>query len=195
MKHNDLNFQNGSVNPSGIATIVYFIPKAHITGWPVIENNPEDAAATAAGIANYGGDFILAAGSNFTRLYSTFGKGKVTFEPVGEADCKMFVNKGNFSFPKLTDEARAFVKSTANGDFVFLIKHDNQLYIIGHPDYPCTVSVAGDSGDAAGSAKGLTISIECPDTTPMPKYVGDLLLSDGTLDCATGVHTPKVPAV
>lgn len=190
MKHEDLNFKNGSVNPSGIAPIIYFIPKAHIITWPVIEDNPEDDAATVVGIVNYAGDFVLALDAKWARLYSTFGKGKVTSEPTGETDSKMFVNKGTFSYPKLTDEGRAFAKATANGDFVFVVKHNGKFYVIGHKDYPCNVSAPLDSGDAAGSAKGITISVECPDTTPMPKYIGQLLLSDGSLDCDNGDHTP-----
>lgn len=194
MKFEDLNFKIGSVNPSGVATISYYVPKSGIKSWPVIDDNPEEEDATVEGIANYVGDFVLHPGINFARIYSTFGKGKVTFEVVGEADCKMYMNKTTLSFPKITDEGRAFAKATANGDFVFITKHDGKFFITGHPDYPCTVATAGDTGDTAGSTKGLTFNLECPDTTPMPKYVGDILLSDGTLDTTTGIFTPTVAA-
>ena len=82
-------------------------------------------------------------------------------------------------------------KYASNGDFVFIVKHDGKFYVIGSPDYRATLTPNGDSGDAAGSAKGITVEIECPDVTPLPTYIGDLVLSDGTLDCSTGEFTPS----
>ena len=186
----DINFAIGSVNPSGIKDEVYFIPKKDITAWPSIS----DDFQTAAGIEAYtvlNGSFTLASGKKWIRLYTTQGKGKITAESTGETDCKMFVNKASLSYPKITDEARGFAKYAANGDFVFIVKHDGKYYVIGSPDYRATVSPNIDSGDAAGSAKGISIEIECPDVTPLPVYEGDIVLSNGTLDCSDGSFTPS----
>ena len=103
----------------------------------------------------------------------------------------MVVNKATLSYPKFTDDIRAFAKFASNGDFVFIVKHDGKYYVIGCDDYRATVTPNGDSGDSAGSAKGVTIEIECPDVTPLPTYVGTLDLSDGSLNCSTGAFTPS----
>lgn len=185
----DINFAIGSVNPSGIKDEVYFAQKNDITAWPTVKND----FATAADIEEYtvlDGDFTMASGKKWIRLYTTQGKGKITAESTGETDCKMFLNKASLSYPKLTNEARGFAKYAANGDFVFIVKHDGKYFVIGSPDYRATVSPNMDSGDAAGSAKGMTVEIECPDVTPLPVYEGTLPLSDGSLNCATGVFTP-----
>ena len=134
-------------------------------------------------LANNGcntGSFTMDTGKTFSRLYSTQGKGKITWEYQGETDCKVVVNKATLSYPKFTDDIRAFAKFASNGDFVFIVKHDGKYYVIGCDDYRATVTPNGDSGDSAGSAKGVTIEIECPDVTPLPTYVGTLALSDGT---------------
>lgn len=189
MQLSDINFAIGSVNPSGIKDEVYFVPKNDITAWPTVK----DDFATAADIEEYtvlDGDFTMASGKKWIRLYTTQGKGKITAESTGETDCKMFLNKASLSYPKLTNEARGFAKYAANGDFVFIVKHDGKYFVIGSPDYRATVSPNMDSGDAAGSAKGMTTEIECPDVTPLPVYEGTLPLSDGSLNCATGVFTP-----
>lgn len=189
MQLSDINFAIGSVNPSGIKDEVYFAPKNDITAWPTVKND----FATAADIEEYtvlDGDFTMASGKKWIRLYTTQGKGKITAESTGETDCKMFLNKASLSYPKLTNEARGFAKYAANGDFVFIVKHDGKYFVIGSPDYRATVSPNMDSGDAAGSAKGMTTEIECPDVTPLPVYKGTLPLSDGSLNCATGVFTP-----
>lgn len=179
----------GSVNPSGISDEVYFIPKQEIATWPTIEDD-FDAAEDGDEYAQYDGSFGLAAGKTWTRLYSTQGKGKISWEYQGETDCKVVVNKASLSYPKITNEARAFAKFASNGDFVFCVRHDGKYYIIGNKDYRATLTPNGDSGDSAGSAKGITIEIECPDTTPLPTYVGNIVLADGTLNCSTGVFTP-----
>ncbi len=186
----DINFKIGSVNPSGISDEIFYIPKQDIVGWPSIAND-FDTAEDNNEYACYSGNFTLAASKAWHRLYNTQGKGKISWEYQGETDCKVVINKASLSYPKLTDEIRAFAKFASNGDFVFMVKHDSKYYVIGNDDYRATVTPNGDSGDAPGSAKGVTIDIECPDVTPLPTYSGTLPLSDGTLNCETGVFTPN----
>lgn len=193
----DIDFTIGSVNPSGISDIVYFIPKNDIQAWPAITNDFE-AATTIDNYVQYGTtgtspalDFTLKTGKKWLRLYTTQGKGKLSWEYIGETDCKMVTNKASLSYPRITNESRGLAKYASNGDFVFIVKHDGKFYVIGSPDYRATLTPNGDSGDAAGSAKGITVEIECPDVTPLPTYIGDLVLSDGTLDCSTGEFTPS----
>ena len=180
---NDINFKLGSVNPCGISDAVFYIPKHYIRRWPTIEDDIE--ALMQGHYAEYDGDFELQPGCWWSRIYNTQGKGKISWEYQGETDCKVVVNKGTLSYPKLTNEIRAFAKFASNGDFVFCIKHDSKYYIIGNRDYRATVTPNGDSGDTAGSTKGVTIDIECPDTTPLPTYKGVIVLADGILDCNT----------
>lgn len=185
----NIDWPNGKVNPSGIVPIAHRISKKEIESWPVIEDDAA-VATTVAGYANYTGDFVLVTGKKWETIYSTQGKGKVTFEPTGEADAKMFINKGTLSFPDLTDEIRSLAKMAVNGDYIYLIQANNRYHVIGSPDYRVSSAFAGDSGDAAGSAKGVTITLECPDVTPLPLYKGELVTAAGTLDIETGVFTP-----
>lgn len=186
----DINFPIGSVNPSGISDEVYFVPKQYIKGWPTI-NDDFETAEDIAEYANLDGDFTLESGKTWNRLYSTQGKGSISWEYQGETDCKVVVNKATLSYPKLNDQGRALAKYASNGDFVFIVKHDGQFFLIGSQDYRATVTPNGTSGDAPGSAKGITLEIECPGTTPLPVYTGTLTLSDGSLNCETGEFTPS----
>lgn len=188
----NIDWKNGKINPSGIVPLAYRIAKSDITSWPTIEDDPEKAATVGA-LVNYTGDFVLAVGKKWDKIYSTQGKGKATFEPVGETDMVSYINKGSLSFPDLTDEVRAYAKVAANGDYVYIIHTPNGRYhVIGNQDMRVKSSFSGDTGDATGSAKGVTISLEVPDNTPLPLYTGDLVTSDGTLDIATKVFTPVV---
>lgn len=188
----NIDWKNGKINPSGIVPIAYRIAKADITSWPTIEDDPE-VAATVGALVNYTGDFVLALGKVWDKIYSTQGKGKATFEPVGETDMVSYVNKGTLSFPDLTDEVRAYAKVAANGDYVYIIHTPNGRYhVIGNEDLRVKSSFSGDTGDATGSAKGVTISLEVPDNTPLPLYSGVLVTSEGSLDISTKIFTPKV---
>lgn len=186
----DIDFTIGSVNPCGIGDNVYFIPKNQIIKWPTILDDFESAQGTIEQYACYNGSFELAKGAQWLKLYSTQGKGKISWEYLGETDCKMVKNKASLSYPKLNVQGRAFAKYAANGDFVFIIEHDGGFYVIGHPTYRATLTPNGDSGDAPGSAKGITIEIECPDTTPLPLYKGTLRMTDGDMDTQDRTVTP-----
>ncbi len=190
MNLGNLDFKIGGINPSGIGATIYRIAKKDITAWPTIGNDPDAATGTVDSLSKYNGDFTLAEDAVWDKLYSTQGKGKATFEVTGEVDCKMYTNKASLSFPDLTAEALAFCKAAANGDFVFIVKAAGRYHVIGSPDYRATISPTGDTGDAAGSAKGVTFEVECPDVTPLPLYEGDIVMADGTLDCSTGTFTP-----
>lgn len=190
MKHANLDFNLGSVNPSGIGATVYRVRQRYIKSWPTIENDPDSSDEITEGkLATYQGDFVLQTGKYFQKIYSTQGKGSITSETMGETDCKMFTNHGTFSFPDLTPEALGFSKASVNDDFVYIAKSAGRYHVIGSPDYRSTTSIAPTSGDTAGSAKGITFTVDCPDVTPLPVYVGKIVTADGTLDVSTGTFT------
>ncbi len=185
-----LTWTDGQINPSGIKTTLYYCPKAYITSFPKVKTSPASASENVA----LDGSFTMASLKTFLTLYSTQGKGKVSWETLGEKDCKMFKNKGVFKFPDISDEGKSIAKEFVNANCVFVValphESEHRYVVLGDADYDTTVTITGDSGDEPGSAKGLTIEIESPGTTPLPNYKGTLVLSAGELDCATGVFTP-----
>lgn len=194
MELKSLDFKVGSSNPSGIADTIFYAPKADISAWPEIIDELEDATEDSENdkddYVDYDGNFTMVTGKKFNSLYNTQGKGKVSSTTIGEVDCKMNQNTLEIKFPRLTREARAFSKAAANGDFVFIYKHDRQYFVVGNQDYRSNITVDGNTGDTAGSDKGFTIKVEVPDTTAFPRYTGTLDTVKGTLDCATGILTP-----
>lgn len=189
MNLGNLDFKVGSINPTGIGTTIYRIAKDLIKSWPTICNDLSGEGAIST-MAAYSGDFVLAENAVWDKIYSTQGKGSASYETIGEVDCKMFTNKASISYPKLTDEAKAFSKVAANGDFVYILKHDGKYLVIGSKDYRVTTTPSGTTGAEAGSAKGVTIELQAPDDTPLPTYTGKLVLADGTLDCGTDTFSP-----
>lgn len=191
MKHANLDFNIGRVNPSGIGTTVYRIRQRYITGWPTIENDPDkDNTIEESDMSTLNGSFTLDTGKYWQKIYSTQGKGSITAETTGDTDSKMFVNHASFSFPDLTPEALGFSKVSVNDDFVYIVKSAGRYHVIGSPDYRSVTTIAPTSGDAAGSTKGIVFTVDCPDVTPLPVYEGNIVTEDGSLNCSTGVFTP-----
>lgn len=191
MKHANLDFNVGRVNPSGIGTTVYRIRQRYITGWPTIENDPDkDNTIDEADMSTLNGSFTLDTGKYWQKIYSTQGKGSITSETTGDTDSKMFINHASFSFPDLTPEALGFSKVSVNDDYVYIVKAAGRYHVIGSPDYRSVTTIAPTSGDAAGSTKGVVFTVDCPDVTPLPVYEGNIVTEDGSLNCSTGVFTP-----
>lgn len=191
MKHANLDFNIGKVNPSGIGQTAYRIRRRYITAWPKVEDDPDkDDEIGEPDLVVLSGNFTLATGKKWQKIYSTQGKGSITYESTGETDCKMFINHATLSFPDLTPEALGFSKASVNDDFVYIVKSAGRYHVLGSEDYRTTTSPNGNSGDAPGSAKGVTFTIDSPDVSPLPVYEGTLETDEGTLNCGTGVFTP-----
>lgn len=183
----DLDFDIGSSNGSGIAD-VFIAPKSYITGWPTIDDDLSDATDLTS-YTEYTGNFTMATGKTFIRCYNTQGEGEGTSEGTGDRDSKMFNNKVSFRFPKLTEANMALQKAVINGDVVAVFWHDGAYRVVGHKHYRSETNVNTTTGAAAGSAKGTTYEIICPDFASLPVYKGTLALPGGTLNCATDVFT------
>lgn len=194
----DINFSIGSVNPSGIGDTIYFIPRKDIIAFPWITDEM-DEAILKDGYSSYGnfmGDdreednhFILHEGKYWYRMYTTQGKSKMSWDVTGERDHKVVLNKAQFYYPKLNVLIVTLAKMANNGDFVFVVRHDGRYYVVGSRKYRATLQLEGNSGDAAGSAKGVTINVESADTTPLPVYKGALLMQQGVIDCNENTFT------
>ena len=191
MNLGNLDFNVGGINPSGIGVTVYRVAKKDITSWPTVNDDPNAGSGDGESLSKMVGDFTLAPGKVWDKIYSTQGKGKATFETIGETDCMMVNNKLTISHPDLTAAALGFSKAALNGDFVYITKSAGRYHVIGSKDYRTVTQPAGDTGDAAGSAKGCTIEITAPDVTPLPIYEGVIAMADGSLDCATDTFTPS----
>lgn len=188
-----LDWADGQSNPSGIKTKVFFTLKRFIKTFPKVATLP----TKAGDLVVYAGDFEMVTGKTFFELYTTQGKGVVSFEPMGEKDHQMFMNKGMFSFPDISEDAKAAALQMLNSNVVFIVPlphpTEKRFVMLGSEDYDTVVKIKGTSGDKPGSDKGLTFEVEVPEALPLPSYKGALVLATGTLDCETGVFTPALP--
>lgn len=187
----NLEWPDGQTNPSGIKPIAYAIFKRDILTFPKMKAD----ATTPAETVTYAEDFVLKTEAKWITVYSTQGKGKLTSEPTGETDCRGFTNKGTFSFPDLSVNAKALALKSTNSNLVWIAPHyvagGGVAYaVLGGEHFNAKTDMKFDTGDSFGSAKGMTTEVEAPDFYPLPIYTGLIETAEGTLNCKTGVFTP-----
>lgn len=185
----DIPFDMGKPNGSGIGHYVYYVPLDDIASWPTIVDDMSQAETDAAYVG-YTGDFTLKTGKYWIRIFNVQGEGEATSESTGEKCSKLFLNKLKYRFPKLTDAEIKKEKATVNAPGVYIVWEDGAYRVIGDKHYFGDSTCNITTGNSAGSSKGATLEVECPSFTPLPKYTGDIVLADGTLDCSTDVFTP-----
>lgn len=190
MDRGDLDFVEGQINPGAIGDEIYIAFKRDITSFPTIDDDMSEATDAEAYV-NLTGNFTMATGKKFTRVYNTQGLGSVDYEDAGEEDGKLFINKLECKYPKINTGIRALSKYVNNSKVILVAKHAGKFYVIGNEDYGATVKTSGTSGKKPDEAHGVTVTAQAYDHTPLPCYVGTLPLTDGTLNCETGVFTPS----
>lgn len=187
-----LDFKLGNSNGSGIDN-VFVASKDWITAWPTIDDDIIESGqnpTTQESYTTYTGSFTMASGKTFIRAYQVQGEGEGTAEGTGDRDSMMFMNGVKFRFPKLTQPNLALQKAIINGDVVVVFWHDGHYHVVGHKHYRSEITVNTTTGAAAGSSKGTTYEVKCPDYAPLPVYVGTIALPDGSLNCETDVFSP-----
>lgn len=192
----DLVWAPDSANPSGIGSAIYIAKRSDIASVPDYAAAPataEDEVSLAVG------DIVMQAAKTFSKLYSSQGKGKFYFESAGEKDAKLFKVMVDLSYPDIDAKSKALAISILNANCVLLVptliagEGIPKYVMIGGHAYDTEIDAKGTSGDAPGSAKGLTLTVSSFDIVPGKVYKGVVELSDGSIDLSTGVFTPAIP--
>ncbi len=190
-----LNFQTGKMNAAGIHTLAFAVRKSDIKTFPKLSNSP----ATAAEEVTYEGNIVMKDGKFAVQMYSTQTKGEVSYEVVGEKDCKCINNKATLKYPDLSVESKAFVTAASNDNLVVLVAHfvagsrEPQWVMLGDQYWDASMTPTGTSGLAPGDDRGTTIEIIAPGFVALPVYTGTITLEDGVYDCTTNEFTPNEP--
>jgi hypothetical protein len=188
--YEDLKWNDGQINPSGIRSRVFYAQKSWVKTWPA----PTVTPATPEESVELAGDFEMNTGKVFQEIYSKHGKSHVDFDEVGDKDHKMFINKLVGMYPDISSKAKAIAKNNLNSNVIFIaqLPHETEkrFVVIGSEEWDNEIKFTGKSGEGAGSEKGLFFECHAPDTTPLPDFKGLLPVTGGSIDCETGVFTP-----
>ena len=153
-----LHWTDGQDNPGGVKTVLYFIHLSEVINFPLINPNP----TTFEDLVNLVGNFELAPGKAWYKIYGTLEKGGITSSLVGERDGKSFENRCKFFHPGSQAEIFGFAEHLKNTDLVILMKElDDQVRVFGTKYIPAKVDVAeSNTGEAVADLKGIEITIK-----------------------------------
>ena len=172
----------------GIRRRIYFIPKADIAAFPALPNVGDSGVDTMAALAQYDGDFTLAADKYFQFIDLKDEASNVTFETVGEDGSRLFDNPANAIVAGQDDDIKGFARQALNDDILFVYQNRNGSFaVLGNEMFKCHTTPSGDTAAEATAACTTTFAIQCYDECPVPTYTGKLSISATQyIDCADG---------
>lgn len=182
----DLEFCNGETTLPGLRPEVYCIPFSQIVKWPK-RANPGDTEATMSTIAEYTGNFTLAADAVWRKIDLASFSSSLKSESQGEHPSKTFLNTLSLKYAGNNVEAAGFCRMANADNLVYVARMtDGQYRIVGSELCPTDTKPSQDTGTAVTDASGTTLEVTATDIAPAPFYRGELATSDGTIDCSTG---------
>lgn len=177
----------GKKTLSGIRRRLYYIPKAHIAAFPVM-NTITDAATDMAKLGQLKGDFSLQTEKFWQFIDLKDEASNVTFEGVGEEGSKLYNNQANAIVSGIEDEVKGLANQAINDDLVYLFQQrEGKFVLLGNEMFKTHTTPSGDTASEATGAITTTFAIQVYDEAAIPTYVGKIML-DAThyIDAATG---------
>jgi hypothetical protein len=170
----------GKINPPGIRTNVYMIPKRDIVKWPTL---PEIIAVGIGDLSTYVGAFTLAADKKWQKIQVLVDKSPVTSATQGTKPSKTFLNSATFVHPGVEEIATAFCRLANNDDYVYIVQTKPGKYrVIGNDMYQTETNPSQALGAAVTDEMGTTLEVTVADVCPSPFYTGIIETVDGDIN-------------
>lgn len=175
----DLTWADGTENMGGVKVIGYYALASEIATWAELPSAPSDAASEVT----LEGDFRMADGKYWHKIYSTEENNEIVDENQGEVDGQSFVHKATIMYPGTSAEVLAFAKNANNSGMVFIFEEvsGGNRRVIGSEAFPAKVKPSFTSGKATADRKGMTMEIQSYGYTPAPLYDGVIELESSTV--------------
>ncbi|MDR1981343.1 MAG: hypothetical protein LBQ39_06980 [Tannerellaceae bacterium] len=175
-----LEWCEGKMNPPGIRTHVFAIPKRDIVGWPTL---PETITTNMKELVVFTGAFVLAENKKWQKIKVLVERSPVTSASQGTKPSKTFVNSATFVHPGVEEDATAFCRLANNDDYVYIIQTKPGKYrVIGNDMYQTETNPSQALGASATDEMGTTLEITVTDICPAPFYTGIIETVDGDIN-------------
>jgi hypothetical protein len=172
----------------GIRRRLYYKNRRAIAAFPKLPDADDENVTGMAELAQYKGDFTLAAEEYWQYIDLKDEASNVTFEPVGEDGSQLFSNQANAIVAGQDDELKGFARQALNDDVVYVYQdRAGKFCVLGNEMFKCHTRPSGDTAAEATGAVTTTFAIQVYDECPVPTYKGKLMLSATEyIDCADG---------
>ena len=173
------------IAPGVIARVLY-ISKSQIATWPKLPA-ADDNTTDPSKLAQYAGNFTLAADAKWHSLDLVDGKSNFTSETQGEAPSATFLNKGEFVVGGTDEDVTGFATLAINDELIMLVQdRKSRFRVIGCEAFAPKITVSQASGSSVTDACTSTVNTEATDFCPTPFYPGKIEAEDGDISGADG---------
>ena len=178
----------GKKNLPGIRRRMYYKNRRAIAVFPKLPDADDENVNSMAELAQYKGDFTLAADEYWQFIDLKDEASNVTFDTVGENGSKLYNNQANAIVSGQDDEVKGFARQALNDNIVYVYQdRAGKFCVLGNEMFECHTSPSGDTASEATGAVTTTFAIQCYDACPVPTYKGKLQISATQyIDCADG---------
>jgi hypothetical protein len=172
----------------GIRRRLYYKNRRAIAAFPKLPDADDENVNDMAALAQYKGDFTLAAEEYWQFIDLKDEASNVTFEPVGEDGSQLYNNQANAIVAGQDDEVKGFARQALNDDILYVYQdRSGKFCVLGNEAFKTHTTPNGDTGAEATGTISSTFAIQVYDECPVPTYVGKIPLSATTyIDAATG---------
>ena len=185
----DVKFCQGKKSLPGTKKRAYIADMRDIVSFPQ-KPNRDAAGFTMDKVPVLVGNFVLAQSKFFAAVDIINNNGKITVEGQGTYGSKTFKCTYTGNAPGTEEEITGLIAELLNAEIVSVVPtRSGKFRVIGSEDFPAEANLSQDTGQSPTDTNQTALEIVADDELPAPFFVGTLPLSDGILDCATGIVT------
>ena len=185
----DVKFCQGKKSLPGTKKRVYIADCRDILTYPKVADRSANGV-TLDKVPVLTGNFVLAQGKFFAQVDIINNNGKITVESQGTFGSKTFKNTYTGNAPGTEEEVTGLIAELLNAEVIAVVPtRTGKFRVIGSDEFPAEVNPSQDTGQAATDTNQTVLEIVADGELPAAFYVGKLPVSDGELDCETGVVT------
>lgn len=173
-----LDWCEGAPQFAGVQRRGYYIAASAIAKWP--EREKTDAGRDLASYADKS-SFVLKADKKWLPFDMLPAKSQSTSEAQGEVPSGSQLNKLTAVLPGIDEKTSNAAAYINNCPCVFLVQDmDDNWRVFGCKRWAGEIknTVAQDMGQGSAGTASTTLTVEAPDTTPMPFYKGEIDSTD-----------------
>lgn len=175
--YKSFQYCNGQVSLPGCRARVYFIPKRDIVKWPKLKMTD---ATDMKSVAQYDGNFVLAADKNFKYIDLVDGENEPKSEQVGAFGSFHFNNTATLVIPGTEEEQTGLITLLNNENTVFIVQQRNgKARIFGSEAFNAQIKPSQNWGKGTSDSNNSTLEITAEDMAPAPFYPGDIVCEGG----------------
>ena len=185
----DVKFCQGKKSLPGTKKRFYVADIRDIEGWPTKPNRDAEGFSLEK-VPVFTGAFSMAQGKFFAQVDIINNTGNLKVEPQGTFGSKTFKITYTGDAPGTEEEITGLSAELLNAEVVAVVPTRNGKFrIVGSEDFPAEVGPSQDTGKSATDTNQTSFEITADDELPAPFFTGTLPVSEGSLNCSTGVIT------